>query len=504
MEKENSKKEKELEDFKKNDNKQKSEKEIIEFQGETEDGDDKSNIYLIFTINKDIYDKNEINIRILNYQEQQNTNLIRIDETKDSTKKHIIINQLYCITFTPPKEKSEKNKFNINLELRIRNNFQSIKSLMISVPKKEYYFLYEHSFEDLNKNYATSNIINLGIIQNKFDLHKKYSFFLKKLYPEKWENRDLSEAFIEDTFTEIKKQNMPYNIIFNLLEMSYEKTNLFYFILEEFYNAQRKVYFPKSFNVIKYKPFVDLIAEEKKVYIDFDNKNEEIKKGKYIKKVDKLPVYLKIFKETFYRKYDIKNYIKLSEERNFLEIIKQQIISRVITKEDNIDIKIINNVVKIMNQIGEINILLKLFSHLTEILNFIIENFEHLKNIGKNIILQEINEDDNLAIIKELHKNILELEKKNNAFFIDFSQIIGKYLRYYNKINLNNLIILKEMIMNQKLYGKELKGKEAEINKDIHETGIEIADKLSSYEIIDFIINIDELNYTKNDIKIIK
>ena len=502
MEKENSKKEEELKDLKNKNNERKSKKEIKEQQEETIDEGDKTNIYLIFTINKDIYDKNEINIRILNYQEQ-NTNLIRIDESKDITKKHVIINQLYCIAFTHPKDISKKNKININLELILRNNFQSIKSLMISVPKKGYYFLYEHSFEDLNKNYESSNIKNLGIIQNKFDLQKKYSFFLKKLYPEKWENRDLSVAFIEDTFNEVKKQNMPYNIIFNLLEMSYEKTNLFYFILEKFCDDQRKVYFPKSFNVVKYKPFVDLIAEEKKVYIDFDNEKEEIKKGKYIMKIDKLPFYLKIFKETFYRKYDIKNYIKLSEESNFLEIIKKQIISRVITKEDNIDIKIINNVVKIMNQIDEINILLKLFSHLNEILNFIIENFEHLKNIGKNIILHEINEDENLVLIKDLHKIILELEKKNNAFFIDFSQIIDKYLHYYNKNNLNNLIILKEMIMNQKLYGKELKGKEAEINKNIHETGIAIADKLSPYEIIDFIINTDQLNYTKNDLKII-
>lgn len=257
---------------------------------------------------------------------------------------------------------------------------------------------------------------------------------------------------------------MPYNIVFNLLEMSYEKTNMFYYIIEEFYKNQNNIYFPKSFNVVKYRKFIELLAEEKKAYIDFDNKENIIKKGKYIKMVEKLPLYLKIFKETFYRKYDMENYIKLSQEKNFLPIIKEQISSKVIKKEDNINIKVINNVIKIMNKQDEIKHLLQLFNSFPEILNCIIDNFDNLKTVIKKINLiniYKVNERDDLNMIKDCHKKILELEKKNNIYFIDFKEIIEKYMDNCSVSNLKKLAIIREMIINQKKYGEELKGFES-------------------------------------------
>ena len=465
------------------------------------------NIYLIFSINKTIFEKNEIDLRLFNFKEQ-NTMLIRYDEAKDSTKKNKIIQQLYCITFTVPEQ--ERNEIYINLTLKLRKDLKYFKSNYISISKKEYIFLYDHSFEDLNKNYKSLNYLNL--IQNKLDLQQKFIFFFKKLNPEKWENKALTISFIEDTFAKIKKENMPYNIIFILLEMTYKKTNLFYYILEEFYLNQNKIYFTKAFNVVKYRPFVDELAEEKKIYIDFDNQKEEIKNGKYLKNKEKLPFYFKILKETFYRKYDIKNYIILSDDDNFLQVIKQQIISRIITRKDNkdIDISVFNKVVKIMNSTDEIIIILKLLSSLSEILHFIIDNFEYIKNIyinaNKSIDIYEIwskIEEDGLENIKELHKKILELEKNSQLIFIDFRKIIHNYINHFTLSNLKNLIIIREMINNQKFNGDEIERLDQKINGSIHETGIAIAKKLKSNEIIDFITNIDKINYTRNDLIIV-
>ena len=105
--------------------------------------------------------------------------------------------------------------------------------------------------------------------------------------------------------------------------------------------------------------------------------------------------------------------------------------------------------------------------------------------------------------IKKLHENILEKEKEHNFRFINFNNIIEHYINHFSLFNLDNLIILREMIMNQRKYGDPLEELEEEINIKIHETGIYIAPNLKSNEIINFINNIDTINYNKKDLKII-
>ena len=463
-----------------------------------------SNIYFIFTIDKNIFEKNQIKFEIIykelrTFKKSENTELIKYDEFKNIKSKILMINQLYCISFIQPKEKEEVN---IYLHIRLRDDLNPIKSFKITVPKKEYVFLYEHSFEDLNKNHP-NNIKKIKIIQTQLDLQQKFSYFLRKLNIEESDNKNLIISFIQDTFKQIKKENMPYNIIFNLLQMSYKKTNLFYIILEEIYNNQKIIYFPNSVNVKKFKPFVELITNEKNDLIDFE-KNEQFNE----EKKKKITLYLKIFKEIFYRKYDKEDYIKLSQEKEFLEIIKQQIISNAITREDKISPKIINNLVNIINNVKEIKNLFKFYILLSEILNFIIDNFQKLNNIytkTNNIInlaniCQKI-EENNLKDIKKLHEKILELEQKNKNFFIDFGKIIKQYMTHFSLYNLNNLIILREMIMNQSKYGQPLEDFDDEINNIIHETGITIAPNLKSNEIVNFIIDIDKKNYKKKRFK---
>ena len=478
-----------------------SENDIIKNDNES------TNIYFIFTIDKNIFDKKELDFS-LSIKAPQNTNLIKYDEIEKlvNQKKIKIINQLYNISFKPPKTNSDK--INTRLCVQLTNQSGWYQSQNIYIPKKEYFFLYEHSLEELNPNYFKF-YYSLNVFQNKLDLQQKFSYFLRRLNPEKWENKQLSISFIRDTFDEIrKKEQMKYNLIFSLLEMSYEKTNLFYFILEEFYNKQKKVYFPKSLNVAKFKPFIELITKEKDLHLDFDNTNKEIQK--YMKDSNKISLYLQVFKETFYRKYDKDNYKLLSQDSKFLEIIKNQILSRIITKDEMIDENILNRVLDISTKINEINAILRLGNDLSTILYLIICNFEHLKDIfiktKQNIRLTEISlkfEENNLLSIKELHKIILELELKHNFFFINFQELIEQYSNHFDLYDLNNLQIIREMIFNQKQYKEELKGMEHKINNLIHRTGIFLAKNLNSKDIINFIINIDKINYNAKDLDII-
>lgn len=470
-----------------------------------------SNIYLIFTINKTIFEKNQINLQLAGFK-QQNTILIKYDEMKDKTKKNLIIHQLYCITYIRPK--IDAKTFELCLVLQLKNNTDWIKSYKISVPNREYFFLYEHSFEDINKFHNNKNDVrNLKIIQNKLDLQQKFSFFLKKLNPEKWENAPLTKSFLVDTLIIVKKESMPpYNILFNLIEMSNDKHNIFYHILEYFYLNQKKIYFPKSFNVKKYKSFVDKLAEDKMMYYNLENHSEEIEEGKYLNNKEKLTLYFKVFKEAFYRKYDRDNYIGLSNDINYSEIIKEQIKSRVITKEDNIDIKVLSNIMKNMSSPNEIVELLQLFTNLSKTLDFIINNFENIKKIYINtkecINIDEINEkveEDDFENIKNKHENILKLEKECKFMFINFYVIIHKWINQFSYTNLNVLLIIREMILNHKLYGDNLmKGTEERINNAIHETGISNAKSLKSNEIIDFMINIDKNKYIRKDLYIVR
>ena len=162
----------------------------------------KSNIYFIFSINKTIFDKRGINFN-LNIDGSQNTHLIRYDEIESKENKTKLVNQLYCISYTPPIGNNHIIK--TNLRIQFTKDEKWMKSFQIEIHKKRYFFLYKHSFEDLKKNYSSNFKINtLGIIQKQLDLQQKYTFFLKRLNPEKWENVLLSKSFIWDTFEQVK------------------------------------------------------------------------------------------------------------------------------------------------------------------------------------------------------------------------------------------------------------------------------------------------------------
>ena len=101
-----------------------------------------SNIYFIFTIDKNIFEKNQIKFEIIykelrTFKKSENTELIKYDEFKNIKSKILMINQLYCISFIQPQEKEEVN---INLHTRLKDDLNWIKSFKITVPKKNMLF----------------------------------------------------------------------------------------------------------------------------------------------------------------------------------------------------------------------------------------------------------------------------------------------------------------------------------------------------------------------------
>ena len=127
----------------------------------------------------------------------------------------------------------------------------------------------------------------------------------------------------------------------------------------------------------KYRPFLDKLSDEKNLFINFNpKKDKEIENDK-----PKIVIYFDALRETFYRKYDEQNYLKLSKNPRFLQSIKSQIILNVITKEDNVNFEIIIDLLGITENIEEIVSILKLHHNIYQILGFIETNYTHIKSI---------------------------------------------------------------------------------------------------------------------------
>ena len=457
-------------------------------------------LYCIFTIDKKNYYEKEIQLQISkNDVLQQFTELIKSEKKIIPETKIEIIQQLYCISFSPKNINS--SKIDIHLFLKIKNDSNWISSNKLSIKNKEFIFLYEYSLEELNRNH-NGKLQRFKIFQNNPEIFLKFITFYMKLKPNNWDNKSLSLSFIEDTFSFIQKKGH-YLIILILLEMSYGKCDSFYSILKYFYTKQKDIYYPPSLEFKKYKKFFEKIDDENKLF--FDNINPGMEKENII-------LYFDALKETSYRKYDKDNYLKLAKEKKFLEIIKRQITNREINKQDKINEEIILEILAITKTSNEVESTLKLCDNLFIILKYILFNFDHIANIyfEKHLFIKDMIdkvENNSLEKVKEMHMLLLIKEQEQGNYFINFIGLFNKYISFFVNNNLDNLVFIKEMINNQKQYGQELEGMENNINNAIHQTGIYLTknEKLNSKEIISFILDIDEIHfYTKIDIDFFK
>jgi len=131
------------------------------------------------------------------------------------------------------------------------------------------------------------------------------------------------------------------------------------------------------------------------------------------------------------------------------------------------------------------------------------EEYKNKIKIGENVKIPIINisdlvipdRKDCMQTVYDLYCSIITLEKnKTNEHFINFSSsFFEAYINFFNSINLENLIKVKDMITFSKQNSININLK-IEINKIIHENGILFASngKLQNKNLLDFITLKDE------------
>ena len=169
--------------------------------------------------------------------------------------------------------------------------------------------------------------------------------------------------------------------------------------------------------------------------------------------------------------------------------------------EGNIDKNELNDetiftLVDFGKSVEEIEKILKLCKNLEQLLQFIYSKFSFILNIYKKkkkyLYIDEIIdiETNSLEKIRDFHELILQEEKENNYYFIDFEIIIEKQINYFKYRDIPNLLLLKEMIYNQKKYEQELLKLSMNIKDIIKKSVIYLINgkNLKPREIIDLIL----------------
>ena len=247
----------------------------------------------------------------------------------------------------------------------------------------------------------------------------------------------------------------------------------------------------------KYKPFFEDIENKIKQLPENKRRLNEEEKKNIINKMNNFKISL----------FNLVNIIKSEKEEKQLAKEKNETIKKVFDeqitnkgnnnnelKDEDIFIFIENS-----NSIEEIENILNLSKNLCHLLYLIQTKFEHISKIylGRNTSLNidKIKgiETNSLQKVKEIHESILKKEKEKKNYFIKFENIIKKHIEYFNDQDIFNLLLLKEMIMNHKKNGNELKGLNEMVNQTIKKTLLNLASwkRINSRQIVDLILNVD-------------
>ena len=194
----------------------------------------------------------------------------------------------------------------------------------------------------------------------------------------------------------------------------------------------------------------------------------------------------------------------LIEDNNLFKNIK-------LTKEQ------INNLIYESKDLDEINKALMYCNGVLDLIETISEysNFHKIINIYKaikskikpSIDIESITSpkiDDNIKEICEKFKSLFNKQKVNlDYIFINFKySLLEKYIGFYEKINIDNLFYIKDLIKFLKSNNNIVDILEADVNIKIHDTGILLSKKhkLKNIEILNFIqkdVYYNDSKYTK-------
>ena len=427
-----------------------------------------------------------------NKYESYNLNNLEYSEEKDSKQK--LYKRLY---FKLNLEKNKSFKIIIN-----SNNNNYYTSEEIKIENENCILgcirLFSNNYQ-LNTQYLTNEAIlyhNLNLLDrfNSEPIYKKYA--IEKYIPNK--NISLNDLLI------IMKYSADYEAtplflkdinISNIQNQFIDKINI---------NLDNNIFFNKLGELIingtmkkneKEKCYLFLLDFYAWIYYKFNqNKFKEL--------INSINSGEKLFKASL-SKLIANKIIKIEELKSTFEINQNIIIPLII--ENSLSFDELKNIFSKSKSIVEALNLVNIYYEL--IVNKLDPNKEQenpfvlfFKNIfswdKKKIPLPAPSEKDDIDLIFNLQKSILEKEKKNNFEYeiINFENILSKLIDINVKTkNLDNLVKIKNMIIHLKQNGKDIKKLNENLNDAIHDTGISLAltRKLSNKEIISFIKNDD-------------
>ena len=224
----------------------------------------------------------------------------------------------------------------------------------------------------------------------------------------------------------------------------------------------------------KYKPFFEDIENKIKQLPENKKQFNDEEKENIINKLTNFKISL----------FNLVNIITSKKEENKLEKEKNEVIKKVfdeqITNKGNNNNELKEEDIFIFidssNSIEEIEKVLNLSKDLCHLLYLILMKFEHISKIYFDkrtyLFIDKIKviETNSLQKVKEIHESLLQKEKGKKIFCIKFENTIKKYIEYFKDQDIPNLLLLKEMIINHKKYGNELKGFNEMINHTIKKT----------------------------------
>ena len=401
-------------------------------------------------------------------------------------------------------EQNQPNKnIIINLEQEGKKEQFTLDLEQIDIHKD--YFEY-----DLNKKVGQIDLIRTSY-EEQLDIY--YNFILNKLN-KKQDSKEIEE-FILSTQRLISSPNVKYSFHFfmsifikclntkilqkNILLFDTEKINEIGIFSEEEINEFRNL----LANPTK-------LAEE--IIIDEEAQKQDI--------IHKLYFIIFCF-NCYFNIEELKN--MLDNKEIFENIYNDLFIHRKFLQGLTINKEQANKLIEKVSEFKQISTVLNyLGNNFLDIINLINTNFEKIVTIcsekvadikdkkSENIYLIKIdnyivpNSKDNIEEIFHQINQLITIEKANKCQIVKFTpELFIPYINYNANNNLNNLIFLKEIILEIRKLEKKFEFKE-DLNEYIHQTGLKLIEekKLNNKNILFFIerdVYYIDKNYAKDD-----
>jgi len=413
---------------------------------------------------------------------------------------------IYC--FKISNIKKEKNIVAI-IKLKDKEKNKNFETKIVIDDFTKDAFLYDFEFKSYQNKKDKIPLYFSFSLQEQFEFYIHLLRKILKLNQRTNENEDL----ILSTHKMLNKLDKKYPFSFYLIIFleCFSCAVTYNHLMEFNYN---KIDNPESLSPIKIKQIkniLNVLKKEPQKVLDFIKEEENKKKCR-----------IKLFSIILYYNYlfDKDELTNLLKDKD----LKEDIYTGLYTNKELFqDLKLtleqFENFINVLTDFSQVYISLSYTKDIYELLQIIKNNFKKIvelykkegsKGKGKNknnINLDNFvvpNTNDNLEEISKLYIDLIKEQHDaiKKIFIIFDSKLIEKYIRFYEKENLNNLFYLKNIIQSLK---SDSDFKIKDMNTIIYETFIYLCEnhKLNNNDILDFINQDEDFNKRKNKLTII-